>query len=112
MRIFCDVIGGPRGGHYEDWNWPKSKDYPIRAWASATQCFTVGKTFEAHCLTTMAAMRGKSDEDVEAPHRHTYEVVSNEESAGVIRVRVEYRGARTDEFDGNPAMDREPSHLE
>jgi hypothetical protein len=96
MRILCDVIGGPRSGHYEDWNWPKSKGYPIRAWASATECFTVGKTFEAHCLATMAAMRGKSQGDVEAPQRHTYEVVSRDEDASVVRVRVEYRGARAE----------------
>lgn len=97
MKILCDVIGGPRSGRYEDRNWPKPKGYPIRAWASATECFTVGKTFEAHCLATMVAMRGKNQEDVEAPQRHTYEVVSRDEGAGVVRVRVEYRGASAEQ---------------
>ena len=93
MKIHCDVMGGPRSGHYEDRDWPKSKGFPIRGWASATEYFTLGKTFEAHCLATMVAMRGKRDEQVESPRVHTYEVVSHEERKGIVHVRLQYRGA-------------------
>ena len=71
---------------------PRAGGFPIRAWSAATQLFTIGHTFETHCIASIAAMRGRNDARV--PGKHLYEVVEHVINKSDVRVRIEYRGMR------------------
>ena len=92
MKIVCEVIGGPFAGTYEDDNWPNTEAFPIKPFASASSNFTVGgrfKTVHPFGKDETARTRSQPKDD----RIHNYEVVSHEENAGVVRVRVDYQGS-------------------
>jgi hypothetical protein len=93
MKIVCEVIGGPQEGTYEDGNWPNTRSFPISAWASITDDFAVGREVEALSTANLKSGHGKKPKDSGSKHTYVYEVVSCEDTAGVVHVRMEYRGA-------------------
>ena len=97
MKIVCEIVGGPMDGLYGGDKWPLGSGFPIRAWSAATELFTIGRTFETHCIVSIAAMRGQKQARI--PGKHLYEVVAHVIETSDVHVRIEYRGLTPDQPD-------------
>jgi len=63
----------------------------ISAWASITDDFAIGREVEALSTANLKSGHGKKPKDSGSKHTYVYEVVSREDTAGVVHVRMEYR---------------------
>jgi hypothetical protein len=96
MKIVCTVSGGPNDGTYEDDNWPRTHSYPLRGWGAITDNFHLAMTFEATCQTVVETKEGGQKQSIEVSRKHKYQVISRDETDGVLFVGMKHCGVQAE----------------